>query len=244
VFLDGDHTIAFAHRGFARGGDENSLAAFQRAVDAGARYLETDVRVTRDGVPVAFHDASLDRVTDGRGRIDQLPWEIVRRARIAGREPVALLADVLTCWPAVRVNIDVKSRTVIPSLVTVIRRTASHERVCIAAFSTSRVAAVRTALGPSVCTAYGPAAVMALRAVGVARGRGARCVQAPARVAGRPFISSRFVAAATARGLPVHAYTVNDENEMHRLLDLGVRGLMTDRFDVLRTVLTERGEWS
>ena len=126
MFLDGDHTIAFAHRGFARGGDENSLAAFQRAVDAGARYLETDVRVTRDGVPVAFHDATLDRVTDGRGRIDQLPWEIVRRARIAGREPVALLADVLTSWPGVRVNIDVKSRTVIPSLVTVIRRTAAQ----------------------------------------------------------------------------------------------------------------------
>jgi glycerophosphoryl diester phosphodiesterase len=244
VFLDTDGPIAFAHRGFATDGDENSLVAFQRAVDAGARYLETDVRVTRDGVAVAFHDATLDRVTDGRGRLDELPWEIVRRARIAGREPVPLLADVLTCWPDTRINIDVKSRDAIASVVAVIRRTGARDRVCVAAFSTARVAAVRRALGPGVCTAYGPAAVLSLRALGMARSRGARCVQAPARAAGRPFVTARFVAAARTRGLPVHAYTVNDAAEMSRLLDLGVGGIMTDRFDVLRRVLTERGQWT
>jgi glycerophosphoryl diester phosphodiesterase len=243
VFLDLDAPIAFAHRGFARGGDENSLAAFQRAVDAGARYLETDVRVTRDGVAVAFHDATLDRVTDGRGRLDQLPWEIVRRARIAGREPVPLLADLLTAWPEARVNVDVKSRDAIEPVIAVIRRTRARDRVCVAALSTARIAAVRRGLGPAVCTAYGPAAVLSLRALGWARDRGARCVQAPARVGGQPFVTARFVAAARARGLPVHSYTVNDVAEMHRLLDLGVGGVMTDRFDVLRRVLTERGQW-
>ena len=96
AFLDGPAPFAFAHRGFAPNGDENSLAAFQRAVDLGYTYLETDVRVTADGVALAFHDATLDRVTQLRGRIEELPWATVRTARIAGSEPIPLLSDVLT----------------------------------------------------------------------------------------------------------------------------------------------------
>ncbi|HVU91220.1 MAG TPA: glycerophosphodiester phosphodiesterase family protein, partial [Jatrophihabitans sp.] len=129
-FLDAPTPHAFAHRGFAPDGAENSLAAFERAVALGYRYLETDVRVTADGVALAFHDASLDRVTDRRGRIADLSWSQVRRARIAGREPIPLLADLLAAWPDVRVNIDVKAPNKIAPTVEAIRRTGSVRRVC------------------------------------------------------------------------------------------------------------------
>ncbi|MEO8889361.1 MAG: glycerophosphodiester phosphodiesterase family protein, partial [Jatrophihabitantaceae bacterium] len=91
AFLDASAPIAFAHRGFAPDGAENSMAAFQRAVDLGYRYLETDVRVTSDDVALAFHDARLDRVADRVGRVAELRWDEVRLARIAGREPIPLL---------------------------------------------------------------------------------------------------------------------------------------------------------
>ncbi len=243
-FLDGPAPIAFAHRGYAPDGAENSMAAFQRAVELGYRYLETDVRVTADGVPLAFHDARLDRVTDRRGRVDRLPWQVVRRARIVGREPIPRLAEVLDAWPDIRVNIDVKCRAAIAPTVAAIRQAGALERVCVAAFSTARVAAVRGALGPQVCTSLGPRAVLSLRVARWARTRALTCVQAPARLAGRVFVDDRFVATAHRFGLPVHVYTVNDPVEMTRLLDLGVDGLMTDRAEVLRTVLTERGQWS
>jgi glycerophosphoryl diester phosphodiesterase len=70
-----------------------------------------------------------------------------------------------------------------------------------------------------------------------------RCAQVPARIGRRVFVDERYVAAAHGLGLPVHAWTVNDPDEMRRLLDLGVDGIMTDRADVLRDVLLARGHW-
>jgi glycerophosphoryl diester phosphodiesterase len=219
------------------------MLAFERAVALGYRYLETDVRVTADGVALAFHDSALDRVTDRVGQVDQLRWDEVRRARIRGREPIPLLAEVLTTWPDVCVNLDVKSVAAIRPAVDVIKRTRAVDRVCIAAFSSKRIATIRRAFGPELCTAFGPAAVISMRLTRRARTRGALCVQAPARVRDRPFVHAGFIAAVHARGLPLHVYTVNEEAEMTRLLDLGVDGLMTDRADVLRDVLVRRGQW-
>lgn len=87
-YLDHPGPIAFAHRGGAADGLENTVTQFRRAVELGYRYIETDVHATVDGRLVAFHDDTLDRVTDGAGRIADLPWEDVRHARVAGREPL------------------------------------------------------------------------------------------------------------------------------------------------------------
>ncbi len=242
-FLDGSRPYAFAHRGFAPDGDENSMGAFQRAVDLGYGYLETDVRATADGVALAFHDATLDRTTDRHGAIEQLPWAQVRTARIAGREPIPLLADVLGTWPHVRINLDMKSSRSLRPAIEAVRRTRAVDRVCVGAFATRRIQAVRRELGAELCTAFGPAAVVALRMTGRAPRRGAACVEVPARVGRRALTDARFLAAAHRLGLPVIAYTVNDPAQMRQLLDLGVDGLMTDRADVLRDVLRERGQW-
>lgn len=98
-YLDHARPIPFAHRGGAADGLENTVAAFRRATDAGFRYFETDVHTTADGRLVAFHDATLDRVTDARGRIADLPWSEVRRARVAGREPLPLFEELLEEFP-------------------------------------------------------------------------------------------------------------------------------------------------
>lgn len=220
------------------------MLAFQRAVDLGYRYLETDVRTTADGVAIVFHDAALGRVTDRAGLLRRLPWEQVRRARILGREPIPTLEDVLTAWPDVRVNIDVKSAATIRPTIDVIKRTGALDRVCVAAFSSWRVGAVRRGLGPELCTALGPDAVVSLRVAQRAWARGAMCVQAPARLLRQPFVTARYIAAAHRHGLQLHVYTINDEDEMIRFLDLGVDGIMTDRADLLRDVLIRRGQWT
>jgi len=248
-FLDAPLPLAFAHRGFTDGdGTENSMAAFQRAVDLGYRYLETDVRVTRDGVALAFHDARLDRVTDRTGRIDELTYAEVRTARIAGREPIPLLTDVLATWPDARINLDVKSEASVAATADAVRRTNSLDRICVGSFSDARIEATRRLLGPQLCTSIGPRAAFGLRMASRLgrrlRPTPARCAQVPARLGRVTFVDARFLATAHTAGLQVHVWTINDPVEMRQLLDLGVDGVMTDRADLLRDELARRGSWA
>ena len=251
AYLDGG-PIALAHRGFSLDGRENSMAAFEAAVRLGFRHVETDVHATRDGVVVAFHDETLDRVTDRSGRIVDLPWAQVRTARIGGVDPVPTLEELLGTWPELHLNIDVKSAAAIAGTVEVIERTAAHARVCIASFSDARRRAVLRALSRPVTTSGGTGTTAAFRAAVAARSpAGARralrdvdCLQVPERFGRLPVVTSATVAAARAAGTQVHVWTVNEPADMHRLLDLGVDGLVSDRADLLKQVLLDRRQWT
>ena len=223
------------------------MVAFDHAVSLGYRYLETDVHATADGVLVAFHDDELDRMTDHSGRIADLPWSMVRQARVAGTHPIPLLEDLLGAWPGVRVNIDPKHDAAIAPLVEVLRRTAATSRVAVGAFSDRRLARLGRAVGPALCRSLGPVGVARLYAAarGLPCGQlpGA-CVQVPVASRGVTVTDARLVAEAHRRGLQVHVWTVADPGEMRRLLDLGVDGLMTDRPTALKGVLRARHAWS
>ena len=232
------------------------MPAFQRAVDLGYRYLETDVHATADGVLVAFHDRTLDRVTDQVGRIAGLPYAQVERARIGGTEPIPRLEDILGSWPDARVNIDVKDEPAIAPLVETLHRTKSWHRVCVTSFSTRRLTRLRALLprftDEDVCMSLGPRGVMALRARSCGgpvsklvrlAGTGIACAQVPHGLGPVPFVTRTFVEQAHILGLKVHVWTVNKPAEMERLLDLGVDGIFTDDLLALRGVLAARGMW-
>ena len=258
AFLDHPRPMAFAHRGGAAHAPENSWRAFEHALGLGYRYLETDLQATADGVLIAFHDRTLDRVTDRGGRIARLPYRTVAEARIAGTEPIPRLDDLLAAWPDVRFNIDLKDAPVIAPLAGVLRRTGSWDRVCVTSFSASRLRTARRVLDRPVCMAASPFGISVVRfggprgprdQRGPARGpylpladrlahSGVRCAQVPASVA-----TPAFVSRAHALGLQVHAWTVNSPAVMGRLLDVGVDGIMTDQTVALRDVLISRGQW-
>jgi glycerophosphoryl diester phosphodiesterase len=246
AFLDHPGPIPFAHRGGAAEGAENTMPAFEHAVRLGYRYLETDVHATVDGVLVAFHDNVLDRVTDRKGVIGQLPWDDVRQARL-GQDGIPLLAELLTTWPDVRVNIDIKHEASIAPLVEVLEQTGAQDRVCVASFSGKRLNRFRSLTGGRVCTATGPLDIARIRLAGLGSAAGrfaAACTQVPVRQGPVVVVNPGFVAAAHRRGLPVHVWTIDDPAEMERLLDLGVDGIMTDRPTLLKEVLVRRGVWT
>ncbi|MFG2137777.1 glycerophosphodiester phosphodiesterase [Streptomyces sp. NPDC048650] len=256
AYLDHPTPLAFAHRGGAADGLENTAVAFRRAVDLGYRYLETDVHATSDGELVAFHDATLDRVTDTRGRIERLPWRAVRGARVGGREPLPLFAELLEEFPEARWNIDIKADAALAPLLDLLERTGAWDRVCVGSFSEARVARAQRLAGARLATSlgirgvaglrmrsYGRGAVPLDRLLGAAVRRNAVCVQVPERQSGIPVADRLFLRAARALGMQVHVWTVNDADRMRALLDLGVDGIMTDQIDTLRGVLTEQGSW-
>lgn len=244
--------LAFAHRGgaFHPGleGLENTLTAFQHAVDLGYLYLETDVHATRDGVLLAFHDAVLDRVTGSTGTIAELGYADLAEVAVAEREQIPTLVSLLERFPHTRFNIDLKSEAAVRPLAELIRRTASHDRVLVGSFDDRRMRQFRAHMDRPVATACGPAAVVAARfaprlattALGRTRGD---AYQVPHRRGRLRVVNEAFVARAHSLGRPVHVWTVDDPAEMHQLLDLGVDGLITDRTDLLREVLLERGQW-
>ena len=248
-YLQWDGPIPFAHRGGASDVPENTMPAFQYAVDHGYRYVETDVQVTSDGVLVAFHDNDLSRTCGRAGRISDLPWSEVRTAMVDGGAPIPLLEDLLGTWPDLRVNIDCKTDQAVDALVAALRRTDSLDRVCIGAFSDRRIDRMRALVGPSLCTSMGPRRVGRMVAAGKAgalrRGRPpvAGAAQVPTSQGRLPLVTPGFVAAAHRRHVQVHVWTIDDPTEMNKLLDLGVDGIMTDQPHVLKQVLIDRGEW-
>jgi glycerophosphoryl diester phosphodiesterase len=242
-FLEAGRPIAFAHRGAAPDGLENTLAAVQRIVGLGFDYLETDVRASQDGVALLLHDARLNRTTDRTGAVAGLPWAEIARARVGGREPVPRLDDLLGSYPDLRINLDVKTPSAVVPLVEAVRRTGAIDRVCIGSFHDRLIPAVRAHLGERLCTSLGPRAILALR-LGTLRTTTAGCAQVPPGLGRIRVLDQRFLAAAHGLGLSVHAWTINDTAEMNRLLDLGVDGIMSDDAPGLRDVLIARQAWT
>lgn len=225
------------------------MAAFEAAVSLGYRYLETDVHLTRDNVIIAFHDDRLDRVTDRKGRISEMDWAEIKKALINGQEPIPRLEDLLQTWPDVRFNIDPKSDAVVRPLLSEIERLGAAHRVCIGSFSGQRLKMIRAEAKNEICTSMSPWEVLKLKigsAIGVPKppcGLFVPCVQVPTRYWGIKIIDEAFVNFAHENNVQVHVWTINDETEMCRLLDLGVDGIMTDDTTLLKSVLKQRNLW-
>ncbi len=240
--------LAIAHRGGAWESAENSAEAFEAAYRTGFRYFETDVRATSDGVALAFHDAHLERLTGIEALIRETPWAAVRQARIHGHAEILRLDELLTAYPDVVFNIDIKEAAAVGPFVEVLRRTGAGDRVVVASFSHRRMTAVREALGPRQATSLSPREVFGVRMAADGRTtrflpRWAACAQVPEFFGGRPLVDGDFVGLCHDLGLQVHVWTVDQPAAVDRLLDLGVDGIMTDRPTMLRAAYQRRGVW-
>ena len=187
-----------AHRGFTylvpdgagglrSNGLENSMAAFQAAIDLGYEYVETDIHGSRDGVAVISHDHTLDRTTDHKGEINQLDWEQISQAKICpfigpdqaaqtptkkgkltrattGTEPIPRLDDLLAAWPDLRVNIHLKSDDAAAPTAAVIEKFKAHDRVGLTSFSTPRRKHCESLLSKPVAAGAGAAEMLEITA--------------------------------------------------------------------------------
>ena len=242
--------LGLAHRGFSREGLENTMTAFRAAAALGFGYLETDVRTTRDGVLLAFHDAGLDRVAGTGGPLNRLSLREVRQARVGGIEEIPTFEELLTQLPHERLNVDIKDAAGSAELARLVEKHAAHDRVLVTSFSDRRrLAALRRLSRPAASSAGSlfTALTVLLSPLGaaglLARLGRYQCLQVPERQGPLRIITPAFLRRCHRAGLQIHVWTVNDPADMERLLDLGVDGLISDRSDVLAGILSSRGDW-
>ncbi|MFC4947779.1 glycerophosphodiester phosphodiesterase family protein [Pseudonocardia sp. GCM10023141] len=258
-YLDGPYPRAYAHRGWHiddLAGCENTLAGFHRAVDEGFGYLELDVHVSADGVVFVHHDATLDRTTDGSGPLAVLPAAALDDVRVGGVHAIPRLEQVLTELPDTRITIELKNDRVVLPMLGVLERTDAWNRVCIGGFNERWLARARRGGGPRLFTSMAYTSAFGLRSRAwldalpgpLSRIPGTpvhgNMAQLPHRYGALSIVDSGLLRAAHDSGREVHVWTVDEPAEMAELLDMGVDGLLSDRPDVLRAVLQDRGQWT
>lgn len=250
--------LHIAHRGGALRYPENTLYAFERAVTLHRTdMLELDVHATRDGVVVVSHDATLDRCTDGAGRIADATWDEVRGLDAAFRFTpdgggdatplrgaglgVPRFEDVLAAFPGLRLNVEVKSDDALGPFVDVLRRTDAQARVCLGSERDALAAALVEAL-PDACHFFPTNALAAF----VLSARAGEAPEDDARYAvldmpwaweGQVVFDARVAEAARRLGKWVNVWTLNEAGPMRQAIADGVGGVMTDAPDVLRAVI-------
>jgi glycerophosphoryl diester phosphodiesterase len=243
--------LVFAHRGGAGLAPENTLAACDRAVAAGADGLELDVHLSRDGLVVVHHDPTLERTTDGLGAVSNATADELARAdagyHFARGEArpfrglglrVPTLAEVLARYRDQRVIVEMKQNgpELARAVVEIVRRADALDRVCLGSFGLRALRAVRE-LEPAVATSAAREEVrwsLYRSWCGwPVRGVAYSGYQVPETSGLIPIVSRRFVGHAHRAGLAVQVWTVNAEREARRLLDWGVDGLITDRPDLI-----------
>jgi glycerophosphoryl diester phosphodiesterase len=257
--LDGPRPFAIAHRGSRILWPENTMIAFQGAVSLGYGWLETDVHVTADGVVVCLHDHTLDRTTSAAGPVATRTFVELSGIdaghhhgpgeshpfRGAGAV-IPSLEEVVTTFPDVRVVVDLKRDGTEAPLARLIERLSLWDRLVVGSFSDARLRRFRALTGGRVATSTGPRATVVRWAASGARLRppAAPALQVPMTYGRMRVVTRRSVAAHRSAGSQVHVWTVNEEPVMERLLEWGVDGIITDRPDLLREVMTRRGAWT
>lgn len=240
---------AMAHRGgsflTANLGIENTTRAFTNAVELGYSYLETDVQTSTDGILFAFHDDDLDRVTGYEGSLRELHSEEILELRVGGREPIPTLEELFETFPEANFNIDLKQNPAVEPLARMISRHRAERRVCVGSFSRPRIKRFRSLLPhvPTVVSSLGVAALSVGRT-----SHGGQVYQVPLThrigLVTVDLVTPATIARAHAAGRKLQVWTIDDPSTMHRLIDWGVDGIITDRPDSLKEVLRARGMWS
>ena len=253
-FFETTRPLVFAHRGGSALAPENTLEAFARGAALGADGLELDVHLSRDGVVVVHHDATLDRTTNLAGPLSHRTAAELARADAGyhfresafddatpfrGRDVgIPALADVLRRFPNLRVIIEMKSNAheLAEAVTAVLRRENAVDRVCVGAFSTVALRKIR-ALEPSLATSAAREEVRWALYRSWCRWPVKRApyggFQVPETWGLTRVVSPRFVRNAHDAGALVQVWTVDTESTARRLLGWGVDGLITDRPDVL-----------
>jgi len=230
-----------AHRGGSEEAPENTLESFSYAIGLGSSYIETDVQLSADGIPYIFHDDDLSRLLNMEVKFNSLHSDQIEKLKLFESYQIPKLETALTQFPNALFQIDLKTDEVALPAMKVIENLNAFDRICIASFSSNRLQKVRKKF-PDTCLSMGPKEVLKLLLASFGlynKTIYGDCLQVPIYHYGIKLVTRRFVKYVQSIGLKIHVWTINDENTMRKLIDLGVDGIITDRPKLLKEVLSK-----
>ena len=261
AFFESDRPMVIAHQGGEGLRPSNTLIAFENAVDLGVDVLEMDVHSTSDGTLVLIHDDTVDRTTNGSGRVKELTlaelqqldagdyWTPDDGATYPYRGQgvrIPTLEEIVTAFPEMKYNIEIKQ--VDPSIAVPLCKLLRHfgltDRALVASFHPTAMDEFRAAC-PEVATSMvedeiRPFFILNTAFLGSLYRPPGAAFQVPEYSGSQHVLTPRFVRGAQRNNVAVHPWTIDDPADMERFLDMGVDGIITDRPDIMIEVLQER----
>lgn len=235
----------FAHRGLVMKNsvqvtDENTIESFELALESGADYLETDIQLTGDGIPVLFHDSDFSRLLGKKISISSLTVAELKQLRLPFGGKIPTLQEALTKLPQAKFNLDFKTKSTESPGVDVIIETDAYDRVLVSSFRESSRSRVLGLLPLMVASSPGSSKVLAAYLLARSGQRSnlskqlvdVQALQIPTKMYGIDFTHPSFVEAILEQGKEIHYWTINDPLQMTILFALGAHGIVTDRCDV------------
>ena len=244
-YFDPPKPRLFAHRGLAQRDnlDENTIAAFQAALDHGATHLESDTQATSDGVAVLFHDEDLFRVAGVQAKVGELSLSELKAIKLENGGEIPTLLEALDALPDARFNLDIKTKPAISPTIQAIEALQAHDRVLVSSFSNPIRRSALAGLSKPIATSGSLSTVLGawlshtlLFGAGFsAIVKNVHAFQIPVRRGPINFATKGFISRAQRHQTEVHYWTINDPTEMQRLLALGADGIVSDRVDLFET---------
>ena len=235
----------FAHRGLALplNIDENTIPAFQAALEHGATHLESDTQSTNDGHAVLLHDSDLRRVAGIDAAISELTLEEVKKIRLTNNGVIPTLFEALKHFPTAFFNLDIKTKIAIDPTIRAIEDAKAHNRVLVSSFSNpTRKSALKKFSQPVATSASASVALTAWLSHTVFFGFGFQSIianvdalQVPTNLGIVDFSKKSFIDRVKRHQTEIHFWTINDPTEMQRLIEAGADGIVSDRVDLFKT---------
>lgn len=254
------HPLVIAHRGSMALAPENTLYAFDLAIDAGADVLEMDVHPSADGAIMVIHDATVDRTSNGTGLVEDLSYSALQKLDFAWKFSfdgesfplrgqgitIPTLQEVFERFPERHFSIDIKAEDTAfaAEVVKLILKQEMRDSVILGSFHPRLAELLRDAIPPLHVAADRPQGIRLLLSSMLhlpLRSVPAAAYMLPDRLRGFPVATRALIAATHRIGRRCYFWTVDEEPTMRRLLDMGADGLVTNRPDLLSAAIREAG---
>ncbi|MFC0301241.1 glycerophosphodiester phosphodiesterase [Virgibacillus soli] len=266
-FFENDRPLVMAHQGGLDLAPSSTLEAFQNAANLGVDVIEFDLHITKDGHLVAIHDPTVDRTTDGTGRVNNLTLQEIKSLDAAAHfqdingkysfkdkgVKIPTLEEIFQAIPNMKWNIEIKDtndpeqyRPIAEKLWKTMQKYNLENNVLIVSFDQDIIEMVQDVSGGKAVVAGGRQEVTKfvllhkLRLNGLYR-KNVDAIEIPIQEGPINLMDKKLIRAANKQGIDVHYWTINDRNIMEQLLDLGADGIITDRPDILLDLLKKRG---